>query len=129
MFGLANVAFVGGSLVPKGGHDILQPLLQGVPTLFGPHMHNQRALAALVLESGAAHQVMNANALGDALTSLLTDAQEREEMNLAATRLLSENRGAAVRCASEVTRLVTSEDKTRLRPVVSGHFTGGAPTQ
>src|SRR5207249_4286732 len=37
-YGLASVAFVGGSLVPKGGHDILQPLFHCVPTLFGPHM-------------------------------------------------------------------------------------------
>ena len=51
-YGLASVAFVGGSLVPQGGHDILQPLFHGVPTLFGPHMHNQRTLVGLVLGAG-----------------------------------------------------------------------------
>jgi 3-deoxy-D-manno-octulosonic-acid transferase len=129
MFGLADAAFVGGSLVPKGGHDILQPLFHGVPTLFGPHMHNQRALTVLALEAGAARQVTDAHALGDALTTLLTDSHERERMRSAAARLLAENRGAAARCASEVARLVTSGDQELLRPAVSPCLSGEAPTQ
>ena len=105
-YGLADVAFVGGSLVPKGGHDILQPLFHGVPTLFGPHVHNQRALASVALEAGAARIVADAAALADGLTALVGDGPERSAMTAAAARLIAENRGASARCAAEVAGLV-----------------------
>ena len=105
-YGLATVAFVGGSLVPKGGHDILQPLFHGVPTLFGPHMHNQRALAELALSVGAVCQVANAQELGQVVATFLTGSAEGMKLRQAAARLLSENRGASARCAAEVASLV-----------------------
>jgi 3-deoxy-D-manno-octulosonic-acid transferase len=108
-YGLAAVAFVGGSLVPKGGHDILQPLLQGVPTLFGPHMHNQRTLAQLCLGAGAARQVTGALELAEAVVTLIEDAEARETMLTAAGRLLAENRGASSRCAAVVGDLICSQ--------------------
>jgi 3-deoxy-D-manno-octulosonic-acid transferase len=104
--GLATVAFVGGSLVPKGGHDVLQPLFHGVPTLFGPYMHNQRQLSSFVLDAGAARQVADAGALTKALTALLAEGSERTAMISAASRLLAENRGASARCAAAVAALV-----------------------
>jgi 3-deoxy-D-manno-octulosonic-acid transferase len=107
-YGLASVAFVGGSLAPKGGHDILQPLFQGVPTLFGPHMHNQRALAQLCLEAAAARQVADATELAEAVTVLVDDKEVRTTMLAAAERLLAENRGASARCAEAVAALVDS---------------------
>jgi 3-deoxy-D-manno-octulosonic-acid transferase len=110
-YGLASVAFVGGSLVPKGGHDILQPLFHGVPTLFGPHMHNQRALAQRVLEEGAGRQVADVAALAKAVTDLLTDDAERRSVVDAAARLLRENRGASDRCAREVAALLRPGDQ------------------
>jgi 3-deoxy-D-manno-octulosonic-acid transferase len=107
-YGLATVAFVGGSLVPKGGHDILQPLFHGVPTLFGPHMHNQRALTHRVLEEGAGRQVANAVALAEMVTVLLTDDEDRRAVVEAAARMLRENQGASDRCAREVAVLLGS---------------------
>jgi 3-deoxy-D-manno-octulosonic-acid transferase len=118
-YGLAAVAFVGGSLVPKGGHDILQPLFQGVPTLFGPHMHNQRALASLCLGAGAARQVGDSTALAEAVAGLVDDPEERKGMLSAAARLLAENRGAAARCASVVAELVHARSGSPFR--VSDH--------
>lgn len=106
LYGLAAVAFVGGSLAPKGGHDILQPLFHGVPTLFGPHVHNQRTLVELALSAGAARQVEDADGLARALLQLLTDAPARSCMQAAAAQLLAENRGAASRCAAVVAALV-----------------------
>jgi 3-deoxy-D-manno-octulosonic-acid transferase len=105
-YGLAAVAFVGGSLVPRGGHDVLQPLFHGVPTLFGPHMHNQRTLVELALEAGAAGQVADPAALTGALVELLSDGDARAAMRAAAARLLAENRGASARCAAVVADLV-----------------------
>jgi 3-deoxy-D-manno-octulosonic-acid transferase len=125
-YGLASVAFVGGSLAPKGGHDILQPLFHGVPTLFGPHMHNQRALAALALGAGAARQVNDEPALVSALISLLTDHEVREAMIAAGARLLSDNRGASARCAAEVESLLRQggEPADARRPLTAA---GGGP--
>lgn len=107
-YGLASVAFVGGSLVPKGGHDILQPLFHGVPVVFGPHMHNQRALASLCLEAGAARQVASAAELAEAVVALTRDVECRQRLLAAAERLLVENRGAAARCAAVVADLIRS---------------------
>ena len=108
LYGLAAVAFVGGSLVPRGGHDILQPLFHGVPTLFGPHMHNQRTLVELALGAGAAWQVADAAELAEALTRLLENGEDRVRLGAAAARLLAEHRGASARCAAVVADLVGS---------------------
>jgi 3-deoxy-D-manno-octulosonic-acid transferase len=125
-YGLSSVAFVGGSLVPKGGHDILQPLFHGVPTLFGPHMHNQRALAALALGAGAARQVNDEQALVTTLISLLTDDELRDAIVAAGAQLLSENRGASARCAAEVQGLLRlgGERAATRRPLTAA---GGGP--
>jgi 3-deoxy-D-manno-octulosonic-acid transferase len=114
-YGLAAVAFVGGSLVPKGGHDILQPLFLGVPSLFGPHMHNQRALASLCREVGAAREVAGAGELGDAIVALVDDPEERRRVLSAAAGLLAENRGASARCAAVVADLVNGRSGSSLR--------------
>jgi len=108
LYGLAAVAFVGGSLVPKGGHDLLQPLFHRVPTLYGPYMHNQRTLVELASGERAAWQVADAASLAAALVCLLTDDEARAAMQAAAARLLAANRGASARCAAVVAELVQS---------------------
>lgn len=99
LYEIGDVVFVGGSLIPLGGHDILQPLFHGRPTLFGPHMHNQRDLAALAEAAGAAVQVQNADELARAVAETLEDAGLRERLAEGARRLLRENAGAAEQCA------------------------------
>jgi lipopolysaccharide heptosyltransferase I len=101
-YGLAQVAFVGGSLAPIGGHDVLQPLFHGKPTFFGPHMHNQRDLAALATASGAAVQVQSADDLARELRSVLTDPERAASMAADASTLLAANRGASRRCAETI---------------------------
>ena len=63
VFELADVAFVGGSLVPTGGHNVLEPAFWAKPVLFGPHMQNFRDIAERFLAEGAAFQVQNADEL------------------------------------------------------------------
>ena len=48
LYGIADLVFVGGSFVPTGGHNVLEPASLGVATLFGPHMHNFREIAAML---------------------------------------------------------------------------------
>jgi 3-deoxy-D-manno-octulosonic-acid transferase len=105
LYSLADVVFVGGSLVPIGGHDILQPLFFGKPTLFGPHMHNQRDLAALSLGAGAVRQVGDAEGLASAVVELTSDGEARARIEGAAERLLAENTGAALECAQVLAKL------------------------
>jgi 3-deoxy-D-manno-octulosonic-acid transferase len=94
-YAVGDVVFVGGSLVPIGGHDILQPLLQGKPTLFGPHMHNQREVAALAVESNACVQVQDASQLAETVARCLTDPAHARRLTDAGADLLARHRGAA----------------------------------
>jgi 3-deoxy-D-manno-octulosonic-acid transferase len=105
LYELADVVFVGGSLIAIGGHDILQPLFHGRPTLFGPHMHNQRDLAALAQSAGAALQVADAEELAAAVCDVLGSAELRARLAEGAERLLRENAGAAGACAEMLAAL------------------------
>jgi 3-deoxy-D-manno-octulosonic-acid transferase len=105
-YALADVVFVGGSLIPKGGHDILQPLFHGKPTLFGPHMHNQRDMTTLALAAGAVLQVADADELAHQVRRLLTDTPARTALRAGAERLLAANRGAAQRSAEVILEML-----------------------
>jgi 3-deoxy-D-manno-octulosonic-acid transferase len=109
LYALADVVFLGGSLVPIGGHDLLQPLFHGKPELFGPHMHNQHDLAAMALREGAARQVADAGELTEWVTRLCQEADLRRQMGEAGARLLQANTGAAGRCARLLARLAGAE--------------------
>jgi len=88
LFRLAQVAFIGGSLVPHGGHNPLEPARLGRPVLFGPHMANFSAAAGRLVAAGAAREVGGTDGLADALDRLLGDAGLRArggEAALAAT--------------------------------------------
>ncbi len=112
VYALASVVFVGGSLAPIGGHDILQPLFHGRPVLFGPHMHNQHDLARLALDSGAALQVTDARELAAAVGRVCTDVCFCDDLAAAGRLLLADNAGAA-RAAAELLRSLA-------RPGMSG---------
>ncbi len=105
LYALADVVFVGGSLVPVGGHDILQPLFHGKPVLFGPQMHNQADLSRLALEGGAAIQVEDAADLASAIVTLCRDPQARDRLARAGAALLRANQGAARECAELIATL------------------------
>ncbi|HSW13363.1 MAG TPA: 3-deoxy-D-manno-octulosonic acid transferase, partial [Solimonas sp.] len=89
-----DVAFVGGSLVPVGGHNVLEPAALGLPVLFGPQMHNFIAARDLLLVEQAAEQLADAAQLAPALQRLLGDAPRRAAMGAAGRRAIEANRGA-----------------------------------
>ncbi|AXQ31416.1 3-deoxy-D-manno-octulosonic acid transferase [Solimonas sp. K1W22B-7] len=93
-FAAADVAFVGGSLVPVGGHNVLEPAALGLPVLFGPQMHNFIAARDLLLDEHAAEQVIDAGQLVDALARLLCDDVLRGTMGEAGRHAVAANRGA-----------------------------------
>jgi 3-deoxy-D-manno-octulosonic-acid transferase len=95
--GAADIAFVGGSLVPVGGHNVLEPASLGLPVLFGPHMFNFEQARALLLQSRAARQVDSMLGLEPALAQLFHDKAAREAMGQAGREVLRANRGALQR--------------------------------
>jgi 3-deoxy-D-manno-octulosonic-acid transferase len=97
IYSLSDLVFVGGSLVPVGGHNLLEPASVGVPVLFGPHMNNFREIASKILFSAAGVQVREASLLPSVVRDLLDNPAAREEMGGNGARLLVENRGATER--------------------------------
>ena len=93
-YAVSDVVFVGGSLVPTGGHNILEPASLRVPVLFGPHMSNFREAAEFILAYGGGMQVEDGDKLAAALERLLDDPVARCAMGENGARLLEENSGS-----------------------------------
>lgn len=93
-FASADAAFVGGSLVAAGGHNILEPAALGVPVVFGPYMMHFAAIADLFLEQGAARQIEDAESLARVVTDWFGDPGERARIGDAGRRVVEGNRGA-----------------------------------
>jgi 3-deoxy-D-manno-octulosonic-acid transferase len=93
-YAAADVAFVGGSLVPIGGHNLLEPAALGLPILTGPYNSNSEEIARLLIARGAAEVVSDAAQLAARLSALLADAGERERMGAAGRAAVDANRGA-----------------------------------
>jgi len=101
-FAAADAAFVGGSLVPTGGHNLLEPVAAGLPVLSGPHTFNFAEIAALLCERGAMLKVADAAALGQVLVRWLGDAAERARIGEQGRRVIAENSGALERVTALV---------------------------
>ncbi len=93
-FAAADCAFVGGSLVETGGHNPLEALALGVPTVFGPHMFNFDEIAKLTLAAGAGVQVHDASGLALAIEHYLSDPQARSTAGIAGENLVLKHQGA-----------------------------------
>ena len=115
IYQLATVAFVGGSLVPTGGHNILEPAVFGKPVVFGPHMDNFAEIADAFVANAAAVRVGSSRELGDALVSLMTDPIRRARLGAAARALVESNRGAKDKTLAVLSRLLP-EGPSNVRP-------------
>ena len=85
LYALASVVFIGGSLVPTGGHNILEPALFRKPILFGPSMSNFREMSEDFLQQQAAVQVRDSAELGSELVRMFRDADFRQRWVIAPT--------------------------------------------
>jgi 3-deoxy-D-manno-octulosonic-acid transferase len=106
LYRLADAVFVGGSLVPAGGHNVLEPAWFGKPPLFGPSMENFRGIAARFLEARAAMQVSSPEELGDAWIELIQNPARSEQMGRKARELVEANRGATARSLERIAELL-----------------------
>jgi 3-deoxy-D-manno-octulosonic-acid transferase len=96
-YAAADVAFVGGSLVPVGGHNLLEPAALGVPILTGPHNFNGAEVARLLIAGGGAEIVHSAAELGARVTALLADPAQRERIGSQGRASVAGSRGALSR--------------------------------
>jgi len=97
LYALADVAFVGGSLVPNGGHNLLEPAALGLPVLSGPQLFNFLEIAAQLREAGALQEVRDAVSLSTALRQLLEDGEQCRIMVSGGVQVLAANQGALQR--------------------------------
>jgi 3-deoxy-D-manno-octulosonic-acid transferase len=102
----ATAAFVGGSLVPNGGHNPIEPAAAGAPVCFGPSMSNFREIAAAFLRQGAAEQVRSAADVARFAESMFNDPGRRDQFSRAALMTVAQNRGAAARTAARIVALM-----------------------
>ncbi len=101
-YAAGDVAFVGGSLVPVGGHNLLEPALAGRPVLFGPSHATARAMADVILGAGGGAVVADEAALGAALLAYFRAPETREIAGNRARAAVAGSRGAAARTAALV---------------------------
>lgn len=116
LYASADVAFVGGSLVPIGGHNLLEPAALGVPVLTGPSYANARDIAQLLLARGAALQVADARELAAVLARLLRDPEERRRMGAIGRQAVESNRGSAARLLELIEPLLGQAPEQGLGP-------------
>jgi 3-deoxy-D-manno-octulosonic-acid transferase len=106
LYRLCTIAFIGGSLVPVGGHNILEPAVFAKPLLFGPYMYHFPELAHMICEAGGAIQVPRAEALYDEIARLLQEPDAAAVMGQRALQALQANQGALARTCELVSMLL-----------------------
>jgi 3-deoxy-D-manno-octulosonic-acid transferase len=121
-YALAAVVFVGGSIVDRGGHNVLEPAAAGVPVVTGAHTHNFHAIVALLNEANAIIQLpplpplpdaAASNELAKVFTDLLSDPERRTELAARAKQLVVDNQGAAERTIKLIAPLLSLKQPDR----------------
>lgn len=106
LYAAADVAFVGGSLIPVGGHNMLEPAALGVPVIVGPHVFNFQEISEHLFELGIARQVPGPAELAVSVMELLGDANQRHNVGEAAKHFVEQNRGARDKVVAMVDALL-----------------------
>ncbi len=104
LYSLGTVVFVGGSLVPVGGHNLLEPAGLGRPVLFGPYIQHVHETAALLSASGGGRMVHNLDELVQEIQILMFDSDRRRKMEEEAKETVSRHQGASERVSEIVER-------------------------
>ena len=117
VYALATVVFVGGSLVPCGGHNILQPIALGKPTLMGPHMQNQRDIADIAVQEQAASTINSPEELAEAAARIINSNAEQELLAARCRAMLDRHSGAARRHAQHIVDLLRGDEPPADVPV------------
>lgn len=111
LYRVGDVIFVGGSLVPAGGHNVIEPAREGKAVLFGPHMTNFRDAAALLLAARGAVELPGAAALAPTVLGLVEDAAARGSLGEAARGAVTAHQGACRRTVEAIARVLRDTDR------------------
>jgi 3-deoxy-D-manno-octulosonic-acid transferase len=106
VYRFATAAFVGGSLVPTGGHNPIEPAAVGVPVCFGPYMSNFREIAGVFLRDGGAVEAKSAADVFDFASRMFDNEAAQRDMSERARESVEQNRGAAARTAARILELL-----------------------
>jgi 3-deoxy-D-manno-octulosonic-acid transferase len=106
-FAASDIAFVGGSLVPVGGHNLLEPAAMGLPVLSGEHLFNFKEIARLLEDSQAMQRIQERKSLSAKVSSLIDDEKVRKSMGQKGIAAVEDNKGATERTLSLVSKLWT----------------------
>jgi 3-deoxy-D-manno-octulosonic-acid transferase len=106
VYWLADVVFLGGTLVPVGGHNIAEPAALGKPVVFGPFISNCKRQAEMFLSLNAAIQVKSREDLSECLTSLLADSNKARAIGDKAREVVVANQGAMNQCLDRIETMV-----------------------
>lgn len=109
LYAAGDAVFVGGSLVPSGGHNIVEPAWFSKVPLFGPSMENFRDIAARFSSAGAGIQVASGEKLGKVWAELIRDPARREQMGRKARALVEANRGASARSLERIVQILNAQ--------------------
>ena len=108
LYAAADVAFVGGSLVPVGGHNVLEPAVLGIPVMFGPYMSNFKEIEQGLLDSEAALKCLDVADIEKKISELLVNDQARVKLTERAKDFVRKNRGAINKIFSLIEELLES---------------------
>lgn len=103
-YGTSDIAFVGGSLVPRGGHNLLEPAALARPVLIGPHYFNFSEISQQFLEADAAIKIESSETLAESVIDLLSYPQKRAAMGEAGQKLIEQSKGASQRLLNLIKR-------------------------
>ena len=105
-YAASDVAFVAGSLVPVGGHNLLEPAALGLPLLSGPHVFNAQEIADMFVAKGACKLVHDSEELAVAVDGLLSDPVTASQLGNAGRGILERNRGSLARLMAMIEPLM-----------------------
>ena len=109
IYSIAEVAFVGGSLIPFGGHNILEPAMHSVPVLFGPYMDHFKESSELLIKSGGGVMVKDSEELLLKITELLKDEVKRGEMGKTALKFIKSQQGSSDKTVDLILNLINKK--------------------
>lgn len=111
-YAASDIAFVGGSLVPIGGHNLLEPAALGVPIITGPHVFNAQDIADRFLENDACHMIADVPELVETVGGLLSNPEEARELGGRGLDILNSSRGALRRLLDVIKPLLRAEARS-----------------
>jgi 3-deoxy-D-manno-octulosonic-acid transferase len=110
-YAASDLAFVGGSLVEIGGHNMLEPAALGLPVISGPHVYNAQTIADMFIELGACHIVHDAAELAAAVRELLDNPMDAANRGNRGRQIVQRNRGSLSRLLGLLEPLIRKNEK------------------